>query len=139
MTETLQTEQIEKQETEIIYAGEETVKTLLNKLKKLKLEKDVAVGSLELNLQELKDEIHQKSMPFDQQATAIEAEIKSIMPGIARTIKTEYGAANYRKGSIRVSYDSKALDACIDEYVRNAILPYRKETPVSPSVSIEVY
>jgi len=52
-------ENITKQEQEtqpkIIYAGEETVKVLLAKMRKIKLERDVIVGSLELQLQELKN------------------------------------------------------------------------------------
>ena len=141
MTETIETEKQEEQEKEpeIIYAGEETVKVLLAKLRRIKLEKDFAVGSLELHLQEIKDDIHSKALPFDQQSEAIETEIRTIMPAIARTLKTENGAALYRKGSLRISYDSKALDACNDEYVKLAILPYRKETSVKPSISIEVY
>ena len=128
-----------KEEPEVIYAGAEAIKILLAKMRKIKVQRDVAVGSIELQLQELKDELHQKSLPFDQMAEVIETEIKDLMPAIARTVKTENGAALYRKGSLRVSYDSKALDACPDEYVRNTILPYRKETSVKPSISIEVY
>jgi len=139
MSETIETEKQEERETEIIYAGEETIKVLLAKLRKIKVVRNVAVGSLELQLQEIQDELNQKSLPFDNMMQAIEKEINDLMPAIARTIKTEHGAASYRKGSLRVSYDSKALDACNDEYVKLAILPYRKETPVKPSISIEVY
>ncbi len=139
MTETIETEEKKEQEPEIIYAGEETVKVLLAKLRKIKVEKNVAVGSLELQLQEIQDELHLKSMPFDHTTHAIEEEIKMLMPAIAKTVKTENGAASYRKGSLRISYDSKALDACNDEYVKETILPFRKETPVKPSISIEVY
>jgi len=135
----IETIEIQKEEPEVIYAGAEAIKILLAKMRKIKVQRDVAVGSIELQLQELKDELHQKSLPFDQMAEVIETEIKDLMPAIARTVKTENGAALYRKGSLRVSYDSKALDACPDEYVRNTILPYRKETSVKPSISIEVY
>ncbi len=124
----------EKPEVEVINAGEETVKVLLAKLRKLKVEKDVAVGSLLLNLQELQDEIHVKAMPYDHQSEQIAAEIKNLMPAIARTIKTEHGAVSYRKGYTKVSWDTKALDACTDEYVKIAIQPYRKETIVAPSI-----
>jgi len=133
------TKQEQETQPEIIYANEEAVKILLAKMRKIKLERDVIVGSLELQLQELKDELHIMSLPFDQMTEAIEMEIKDLMPEIAKTVKTEHGAALYRKGSLRISYDAKALDACPDEYVRNTILPYRKETPVKPSISIEVY
>ena len=135
----IETIEIQKEEPEVIYAGEEAIKIMLAKLRKIKVQRDVAVGSIELQLQELKDELHQKSLPFDQMAEVIETEIKDLMPAIARTVKTENGAALYRKGSLRVSYDSKALDACNDEYIKLAILPYRKETSVKPSISIEVY
>lgn len=119
--------------------GENTVKFLLSKLRLVKAARNVELGYLELQLQELQDKIHQNSLPFDIQSETIELEIKRLMPAINKTIKTEHGAALWRKGSTRVSYDTKALDACADEYVRTTILPYRKVTPVSPSMSIEVY
>ncbi|MFH1769099.1 MAG: hypothetical protein ABH833_00335 [Parcubacteria group bacterium] len=106
---------------------------------KSKLEREVEVGSLELQLHELRDEILNKASTFDHESEVIEAEIKELMPAIARTIKTEHGSAKWRKGSVRISYDTKALDACIDEYVKATILPYRKETQIAPGISIEVY
>jgi hypothetical protein len=126
-------------ETILTRSEEDSVKTLLGKLQKLKIEKDVAIGSLLLNMQELQEEIGTKSAPFDSARFAIEEEIKSLMPSIAKTIKTEYGAANFRRSSVRISYDAKALDACPDEYVKAVILPYRKETPVASLISVEVY
>jgi len=141
MQETIETEKQEEQEKEpeIIYAGAEAIKFLLAKLKRIKAERNVAVGSLELQLQELQAELHQKASLFDHMTLVIEKEIKTLMPEIAKTVKTENGAALYRKGSLRISYDAKALDACNDEHVKFAILPYRKETVVKPSVSVEVY
>jgi len=141
MTETIETEKQEEQEKEpeIIYAGAEAIKILLAKLKKIKAERNVAVGSLELQLQEIQDELHQKTFGFDHMTLVIEAEIRDLMPEIAKTVKTENGAALYRKGSLRVSYDAKALDACNDEHVKFAILPFRKETSVKPSITVEVY
>lgn len=132
--------EVPKQEPEIIYAGEDAVKTLLKKLQKLKVEKDVAIGSLLLQLQELQEEIGLKAAPFDSASSAISEEIKTLMPAIARTIKTEAGAVSYRKGYTKVSWDSKALDACTDEYVKLAIQPYRKEIIIAPSIGEpEVY
>ena len=141
MTETIETEKQEEQEKEpeIIYAGAEAIKILLAKLKKIKAERNVAVGSLELQLQEIQDELHQKTFGFDHMTLVIEAEIRDLMPEIAKTVKTENGAALYRKGSLRVSYDAKALDAITEPYVQGLILPFRKETAVKPSISIEVY
>ena len=41
---------------------------------------------------------------------------------------------------VKVSWDTKALDAVADDYVKAAILPYRKETQVAPSIGKpEVY
>jgi len=144
MPETIETEKKEEtqekeKEPEIIYAGAEAIKFLLAKLRRIKAERNVAVGSLELQLQELQAELHQKASPFDHMTLVIEEEIKTLMPEIAKTVKTENGAALYRKGSLRISYDAKALDACNDEHVKFAILPYRKETITKPSISIEVY
>jgi len=142
MPETIETEkkeEVQEKEPEIIYAGAEAIKFLLAKLKRIKAERNVAVGSLELQLQEIQDELHQKASPFDHMTLVIEEEIKTLMPEIAKTVKTENGAALYRKGSLRVSYDAKALDACNDEHVKFAILPFRKETTVKPSITVEVY
>lgn len=73
-----------KQGVEIIYTKEEdAVKALLSKLKKIKVEKDVAIGSLLLHLQELQDKIHVKALPFDHDAEKIEAEITALMSGNA--------------------------------------------------------
>ncbi len=136
----METIQKEKPQIEVINAGEETVKILLAKLRKLKVEKDVALGSLLLPLQELQDEIHIRALPYDHESEQIVAEIKSIMPAIAKTMKTADGAVSYRKGYTKVSWDTKALDACTDEYVKVQIAPYRKVTDVAPSVGEpEVY
>ncbi len=130
----------EKQEVEVINAGEDAVKVMLAKLRKLKVEKGFALGNLEVQLQEIQDAIHQVCLPFDQQSEVIAAEIKNLMPAIAKTIKTEHGAVSYRKGYTKVSWDTKALDACTDEYVKQVILPFRKVTEVAPSVGEpEVY
>ena len=141
MTEIIETEKQKEQEKEpeIIYAGAEAIKIMLAKLKRIKAERNAAVGSIELQLQEIQDELYQKTSPFDHMTLIIEEEIKDLMPAIAKTVKTENGAALYRKGSLRISYDSNALDACTDEYVKLAIMPFRKETPIKPSISIEVY
>ncbi len=130
----METIQTEKQQPEIINASEESVKVLLAKLRKIKIEKDVAIGSDLLHLQELQDEIHTKSLPFDQQHDTVVVEIRSIMPAIAKTMKTADGMVSYRKGYTKVSWDTKALDACTDDYVMRAILPYRKVTEVAPSI-----
>ncbi len=124
----------DKPEVEVISVGEDAVKALLAKMRKLKVEKDVAIGSLLLQKQELEDAIHAKAMPFDHQSEQIEAEIKNLMPAIAKTIKTDDGAVSYRKGYVKVSWDSKALDACTDASVKQALAPYRKETTVAPSI-----
>lgn len=130
----------EKEAEELIYTKEEdAVKALLSKLKKIKVEKDVAIGSLLLQLQELQDEIHIRALPYDHESEKYEAEITALMPAIARTIKTDAGAANWRKGSVRVSYDYRALDAINDEYVKQVVLPFRKQTEVAANVSVEVY
>ncbi len=134
-----QLQEQKKETVEVINASEDSVKVLLAKLKRIKAQKDEAVGGLVQDLLDTQEELRQKSASFDQESEKIEAQIKELMPAIAKTIKTEYGAANYRKGSVRTSYDTKALDACLDEYVKTAILPYRKETTVAASVSIEVY
>jgi len=119
--------------------AEADIKNLLAELRKIKAEKDIACGSLIIQLAEIQEELRRAGLPFDWKSEKIEASIKDMLPAVGHTIKTEYGSANFRKGSVRVSYDYKALDACPDEYVKQAILPYRKETLVSSSISIEVF
>lgn len=128
--------QEEKQQgVEVIYTKEEdAVKALLAKMRKLKVEKDVAIGSLLLRLQELQDEIHVRALPFDHESEKIEVEITALMPAIAHSVKTENGAVSFRKGYVKVSWDTKALDGVADEYVKTAILPFRKETQIAPSI-----
>ncbi len=119
--------------------AEADIKVLIAELRKVKAEKDIACGSLIIQLQEIQEELRQAGLTFDHKSEVIEATIKDMMPSVGHTIKTQYGAAKWRSGSTRVSYDTHALDACSDDYVRVAILPYRKETTVAPSISIEVY
>lgn len=137
MPDTITTEQIEKK-PEIIYAGEETVKELLARLKKLKVQRDFACGSMELVLQDLQEELRKTSLPFIQQEEVLEEEVKKLMPAIARTIKTENGAALYRKGYSKITYNTDALEDLQGD-IKEAILPFRKESQVAPNVRIEVY
>lgn len=138
MPETISKEENEEV-VETINVSEEIVKTLLAKMKKKKIEKDLEVGSMELQLRDLQEDLHIKSLPFDQAINEMKEEIIKLMPDIARTIKTNDGQAGYRKGSKRISYDAKALDAIKDLDISLAIQPFRKETEVKPSVSIDIY
>jgi len=54
----------------------EAAETALYRFDQLKTEKELAVGSLELNLQEVQEELRLKALPFDQQMQVIEIEIK---------------------------------------------------------------
>lgn len=119
--------------------AEADVKKLIADLRKIKTKRDVVCGSLLLQLQELQDELHELALPFDQESEAIEANIKELMQQVEHTIKTEYGAANWRNGSLRVTYDYKGLDAIDDAKIQEVIREYRKETKVSPSVNVEVF
>ena len=120
-------------------SNEQEVKNLLSELQRIKTKKELAVGSLKLQIQDLEEELEQQSRPFDQESKAIEAGIKELMLAVGHTVKTEQGAANWRSGSVRVTYDYKALDAIEDESIQDAICKHRKETTVSPSVTVEVY
>ena len=133
--------QEEKQEPEIINVSEESIKALLVKLRTLKVQKDVAIGSLLLHLQELQDEIHVRALPYDHESEVIVAEIKSLMPVIAHSMQTEHGKVSYRKGYTKVTWDNKALDTvCASrEDIKAVILPYRRTTAIEPSVSIDIY
>ncbi len=134
-----QQKQEEKQEIETVNMSEASVKVLLEKLKRNKAAKDQAVGGLVQNLMDTQEELRQKAAPFDHEAEKLEAEIKELMPAIAHTIKTENGAASYRKGSVRVTYSAKELDAIPNKAVWEYIQPYRKESTVAASTNIEIY
>lgn len=67
-----------KEKVEVINASEDSVKVLLAKLKRIKAQKDEAVGGLVQNLMDTQEELRQKSAPFDQESEKIEAEIKAL-------------------------------------------------------------
>lgn len=121
--------------------SEDIIKTQLRVLRELKEQRDAACGSIELQINELHEELRQAALPFEQQRETIEAEIKLLMLGVAHTIKTIDGAATFRNGGMRISYDYKALDSlCASrKEIKAAILPFRKETLAKPSISIELY
>lgn len=121
--------------------SEELIKLKIQELKQIKTQREEACGSLELQLQEIQEEIRQKSLGFEHQYERIEAEVKTLILGIGRTIKTEHGAVIFTKSSVRTSYDTKALDMlCASrEDIKIAISPFRKETPVNPTPRVEVY
>lgn len=120
---------------------EQLIKEKLALLRQNKTAREEACGSIELRLQEIQEELRQAALPFEQQRETIEAEIKTLMLEVAHTIKTIDGAANFRSGGMRVSYDYKALDSlCASrEEIKAAILPFRKETLAKPTISVEVY
>lgn len=120
---------------------EQLIKEKLKILKAYKETREAACGSIELQIEDLRAELEEKSKPYDAQMQAIESELKNLILNIAHTIKTEHGAVNFKKGHIRASYDTKALDMlCASRKdINEAISPFRKVTPVSPSVSVEVY
>ncbi len=134
-----QQKQESAQSTETLNLSESSVKTLLAKLKRIKAQKDQALGGLVQNMMDTQEELRQKSAPFDQEAEKIEAEIKDLMQHVQKTVKTENGAASYRRGSLRVSYDAKQLDAIVNKLVQEHIAPFRIETITASSVSVVVY
>jgi len=76
--------------------------------------------------------------PYHLEQEKIEAEIKELATIMARSFKSDLGEVKFRKGYIRLSYDSKALDKICssDEVIKKAIYPFRKESPIEPSITI---
>ena len=134
-------EQIEKEKEEVIYTNpEDAIKAMLAKLKRLKFKRASEIMHLEVKKQDIEDEIRSLTEKIDREIAEIENDIKNItVSDVKRSIKTEYGAAIYRRGSVRASYDKDALDAIQDEKVKEIIKPFRKETETDASVKVEVY
>lgn len=129
-------------EAEIINAAEESIKVLLAKMQKVKLEKDVAVGSLALNLHEKQEELRQQAAPFDQEMERIAYQIQQLVPSVAKSVKTEFGAVSFRRGYTRASYDTEAMDEFLESHPRmkKIFIQFRSETPVKASIGKpEVY
>lgn len=131
----------EAEMAEIIFAGEESVKALLVKMQKLNTEKTLAIGSLDMRMKDLQEELRQTALPFNQQLDALEFEIKNLMPAIAHPIQTESGKVSYRRGYKKITYDSKALDliCTIREDIKGVIQQFRKESETAASVGIEIF
>jgi hypothetical protein len=129
-------------EAEVINIAEDSIKVLLNQLQKVKIEKDVAVGSLILNLKEQEEELQKQSAPFDQEMSILQRKIMELVPSVAHSVKTESGSVSFRRGYTRASYDTDALDEFLESHqnIKRVIIQFRSETPVKSSVGKpEVY
>lgn len=129
-------------EAEVINIAEDSIKVLLNELQKVKIEKDIAVGSLLLNLKEQEEEFNKYSEPFDQKMVILQKKIMDLVPSVAHSVKTESGSVSFRKGYIRASYDTDALDQFLELHprIKHVIVQFRSETPVKSSIGKpEVY
>jgi len=75
--------------------------------------------------------------PFVSPIAEREAHIKELMLDIGKTVKNECGTVSFRKGSIRTSWDSKALEGYAAGG-HDEILQFKKETEIKPSVTIKM-
>lgn len=129
-----------KQELQtIVLSPQEEIKALLLRLKLLKAKKDIICSPLMQEFIELQEKLNEKQQPFNAEAGEIEQRIKELIKSVGETIKTENGQASYKKGSVRVTYDRKGLDAIEDIKIRDTIDRYRKTTESEPSIKVEVY
>lgn len=74
---------------------------------------------------------------YTSSISELEQIIKDVTLLRATSFKSEHGKVSYRKGYVRASWDDRALLGYAVDH--DAILSFRKETEVKPSVSIEVY
>jgi hypothetical protein len=60
---------------------------------------------------------------------------------LAHSFKCSDGEVTFKKCGVRVSYESRSIDkiCSTDPGIRKLLLPFRKETQVSPSIKVEVF
>jgi hypothetical protein len=91
------------------------------------------------NLQDVKDALRiaeENNASLLSEINTLEKEIKADVSEIGKSIATSVANANYRKGYVRTSWDSKKLDGYA--IANPDVLKFRKETVVKPSVSIKL-
>lgn len=117
------------------------IKEWLALLKKARDDKNKVCENLEDQIKFLQEELDEKSRPFNNQMATIENEIRTLAIERGESFKCGHGAVSFRKGYPRITYSAKALDSLSksNEAARQLIWPYRTETQVGPSVSIEVF
>jgi hypothetical protein len=110
-------------------------------LKRMRDDRSKACESLEDQIRLLQEELDAKSRPFDDQITTIESEIKVLAVNRGESFKCNYSAVSFRKGYMKITYSSKALETLTkkDEALKDLLWRYRTATPVAPSTTIEVY
>lgn len=110
-------------------------------LKITKDDRSKVCENLEDQIKFLQEELDEKSRPFNDQMTTIESEIKALAMERGESFKCGHGAVNFRKGYMKITYSSKALEILTkkDEKLKDLLWLHRTATPVAPSVSVEVF
>jgi hypothetical protein len=120
---------------------EAQLKDKLKALGEVKRTWEKECADIQLQMEDMEAEYHKKSAPFESQCKALEIEIKDMTIRLARSFKCSDGEVTFKKGSVRVSYESKSIDkiCSTDPGIRKLLLPFRKEMQVSPSIKVEVF
>lgn len=120
---------------------EAQLKDKLKALAEVKRTWEKECADVQLRMEDLEVEYHKKSAPFESQYQALEIEIKDMTTRLARSFKCSDGEVTFKKGGVRVSYESRSIDkiCSTDPGIRKLLLPFRKETQVSPSIKVEVF
>ena len=99
---------------------------------------DAKIQDLQVKMDVLIAERKDIADPYHWQQEEIETDIKELATIMAKSFKSDLGEVKFRKGYNRVSYEAKTLDKICssDEMVKKAIWPFRKVSPIEPSISI---
>jgi len=96
------------------------------------------IQELQASMQVLQDEVAMINAERNEMLNNLEMQAQELGLRAQRTLKADHGAITFRKGYLRVTYDSKGLEALVKSPEYEWLDQYRKESSVAASVKVEV-